>query len=143
MSKMTDRENVADLLDLKQFDGVELEETSCKVSDGGCRAWTVCLATAWVFGMYLGYEFNYGLIYAKLIEEYNSTTNSALYAGINPTRRKNRALRFFFIIKKMLIKAGLVQQHLVWNVYFSCQVQYALICLGREKSLYLEPSYQQ
>jgi hypothetical protein len=52
-----------------------------KVADGGIRAWMVCLAAVWVFGMYLGFEFNYGLIYAKLIEVYRATENHAIYAG--------------------------------------------------------------
>jgi hypothetical protein len=54
---------------------------SSKVRDGGCRAWLVCMATIYTFGLYLGFEFNYGLIYTQFIREYNSTKHSVIYAG--------------------------------------------------------------
>jgi hypothetical protein len=52
-----------------------------KVADGGLRAWTVCFATVFSFGLYLGFDFNYGLIYSTLIKEYNQTENNVVFAG--------------------------------------------------------------
>ncbi len=59
----------------------ELEIDEKKAVDGGLYGWIVCLATVVCFGVYLGLEFNYGLIYDKLIEEYNSTDDNVLLAS--------------------------------------------------------------
>ncbi len=51
------------------------------VADGGCMAWLVCMATMIVFGLYLGFEYNYGILYNNLIQVYNGTDNKVLYSG--------------------------------------------------------------
>jgi hypothetical protein len=68
-------------MELKEHEDQEELIKDVKVADGGCRAWMVCMATIWTFGVYLGFEFNYGLIYSKLIEVYKDTRNSVIYAG--------------------------------------------------------------
>ncbi len=48
-----------------------------KVPDSSLRSWIVCIATAWVFGLYL----DFGLVYLKLTQIYNTTENAPVYAG--------------------------------------------------------------
>ena len=48
--------------------------------DGG-YGWIVCLATFWCFGIIIGMDYNYSLIYNKLVVVYNTTENHVVYAG--------------------------------------------------------------
>ena len=48
--------------------------------DGG-YGWVVCFASFWCFGMIIGMDYNYSLIYNKLVDVYNNTENHVVYAG--------------------------------------------------------------
>jgi hypothetical protein len=44
-----------------------VENQQVKIADGGLWAWIVCFSTIITFGFYAGFDFNYGLIYTKMI----------------------------------------------------------------------------
>jgi hypothetical protein len=73
------QENSIDNIDAETTENVVEDGNS--VRDGGCRAWLVCMATIYTFGLYLGFEFNYGFIYTQFIKEYSQTRNHVIYAG--------------------------------------------------------------
>jgi hypothetical protein len=50
--------------------------------DRGVQPWIVCAAATLTFGLYLGFEFKYGLIYSELIKRHNSSSSDMDYAGI-------------------------------------------------------------
>jgi hypothetical protein len=56
------------------------EEEEFEQIDGG-YGWIVCLATFWCFGIIIGMDYNYSLIYNKLVIVYNTTENHVVYAG--------------------------------------------------------------
>ena len=56
------------------------EENEYVPIDGG-YGWVVCLATFWCFGIIIGMDYNYSLIYNKLVIVYNNTENHVIYAG--------------------------------------------------------------
>jgi hypothetical protein len=64
--------------------GDESEEEDTKPNfvhlEGG-YGWLVCIATFWCFGVIIGMDYNYSLIYNKLVVVYNSTGNHVVYAG--------------------------------------------------------------
>jgi hypothetical protein len=76
-----------------QMNAEEYCQAATKVADGGCKAWTVALSATWIFGLYLGFEFNYGFVYAKLIQEYNQTGNNVIYSSAC------QRLYFFFVLR--------------------------------------------
>ena len=58
----------------------EENNTEFQPIDGG-YGWIVCLATFWCFGIIIGMDYNYSLIYNKLVVVYNTTENHVVYAG--------------------------------------------------------------
>jgi hypothetical protein len=68
-------------------------EYTGKKRDRGFYAWMVCLATTYTFGFYLGFEFNYGLIYTGLLKKFNSSNETVSYSGKMFTIFKGRLNR--------------------------------------------------
>jgi hypothetical protein len=62
------------------------EKHEFKPADGGIRAWLVCAATVWAFGINLGLEYNFTLIHNEFTVVYNETENSVVYAGIKKNK---------------------------------------------------------
>jgi hypothetical protein len=59
----------------------EIERVPKFVHMDGGYGWLVCVATFWCFGVIIGMDYNYSLIYNKLVVVYNGTENHVVYAG--------------------------------------------------------------
>jgi hypothetical protein len=93
------------------------ENTEFQQIDGG-YGWIVCLATFWCFGIIIGMDYNYSLIYNKLVIVYNTTENHVIYAG--------KYVNSFLLKQKLhiIFKHGLVHRRSDLNVYFAFQLQF-------------------
>lgn len=65
----------------KIVDMTEEIDSGFKYLDGGFRAWLLCAAAVWAFGVNLGLEFNYTLILNEFTIVYNSTEDNVIYGG--------------------------------------------------------------
>jgi hypothetical protein len=87
--KFSHEENINELKTKVKDTIVSVIGTECKsiekleneVQDSSFWSWIVCLASMWTFGHYLGFEFNYGLLYSKFLKVYNTTDMAPVYAG--------------------------------------------------------------
>jgi hypothetical protein len=67
-------------LNSKTHNAEQKKDDSEEFVEGGL-GWLILLATIWSYGVIIGMQNNYSILYLELIQVYNTTKHNVLYSG--------------------------------------------------------------